>query len=96
MEDFKALVSTLRTLMITGESFTAPLARTKALKAGIEISDAWAAIKYGVPVVVEGSDTRAGFLYNGLAVIAALSDDGLCVLVSAKRVKNPTDPVVPV
>ncbi len=91
MDDFKALVSTLQTLMVTGESFTAPLARTKALKAGIEISDAWAAIKYGAPIPVEGSDTRAGFLYNGLAVIAALSDDGVCVLVSVKKVKNPAD-----
>jgi hypothetical protein len=88
MNNFETLVGSLRTLMITGDSFTAPLARTKALKAGIEISDAWAAIKYGTPVPVEGSDVRAGFLYNDLSVIAALADDGVVVLVSAKRLKS--------
>ena len=88
MTDFENLVTTLRTLMIAGESFTAPLARTKALKAGIEISDAWAAIKYGTPLPVEGSTVRAGFVYGDLSVIAALADDGLVVLVSAKRIKN--------
>jgi hypothetical protein len=82
--EFQILVEGLRILMTQGASFTAPLARTKAQAAGIKISDAWAAIKYGTPIQVPGADDRAGFLYNGLAVVAALSKDGLCVLVSAK------------